>query len=387
MPKFRVSVAIACFSCVFLLAAPDPRIYLQHDWYVVEMVVFERIDAPPSPEHLVHGAEYRVYSADLRSISPSELQQQKLEEIVQAHSNRDSRLAFDESTTDQSLSTKSTIPTHGCWLHQSTISAEIFNSQRTDVDEITIELTESSEKPDLFNDQSVINADLTQAIRNPLLPDWLPDDWETDEVIMHRVGNILGLCDEDVTAMIASQVLELEIRGEDSEETPLTAHMIEQEYAEYERELYGDAGTRRDPKNWTLARAASRMRSEGYRIIDHAAWHQDALERGTNKPFLVQLGEVQSDNSFEVEGTIVLSSARFLHLDIDLWKSVKPQESPTEIDNKPRLLYYSMQESRRLTLGKTHYFDHPKFGMLVRVQRLPVPERLVSLLEQLDSAF
>lgn len=387
MPKFRLSVAIACFSCVYLLAAPDPRIYLQHDWYVVEMVVFERIDAPPSPEHLLHGADYRVYSADLRSISPSQKQQHKLEEIVQAHSNKGSLLAFDESTNNQALSSEFTTPIHGCWLHQSTVSTEIFDSQSTDVEEITIGLAENSEKPDLFNDHSVSNVDLTQAIRRPSLPDWLPDDWETDEVIMHRVGGVLGLCDEDVTAMIAAQVLQSEIQDANSEETPLTAQVIEQEYAEYERELHRGSGTRRDPETWTLARAASRIRSEGYRIIDHAAWHQDALERGANKPLLVQFGEIQPDNRFEVEGTVVLSSARFLHLDVDLWKSVEPRESPAEIQNLPRLLYYSMQESRRLTLGKTHYFDHPKFGLLVRVQRLPVPDRLVSLLEQLDGAF
>lgn len=405
MPRLRLLAAIACFSCVFLHPAADPRIYLQHDWYVVEMVVFERIDAPPSPEHLVHGSDYRIFSADLRSISPSKYQQRNLEEAVQAHSSTDSQPVFDSSTesgmndavqsdsratsstSDYVLATESSVFDEGCWLHQRTLSVTNFDLSVSDELEQDIEPLENSEEHVLFDDQFVFGGDLPQATRNPGLPDWLPDEWETDEVIMYRVGRVLGLCEEDLITMIASQALEQVTEDEDSDEMPLSAQVVEQEYAAYERELYRETGTRRDPETWTLARAASRLSNEGYRIIDHAAWHQDALERGANKPLLVQFGQSHPGSRFEVEGTVVLSSARFLHLDIDLWKSIEPNESPTEIDQLPRLLYYSMQESRRLTLGKTHYFDHPKFGLLVRIQRLPVPQRLVSLLEQLDNAF
>ena len=387
MHKLRLLSAIACFSCVFLYGAPDPRIYLQHDWYVVEVVVFERIDSPPSPEHLIHGSDYRTFSADLRAISSSEQQQRKLEEIVQAHSSTPSDLPFDSSTNAHEQSSESTTPIEGCWLHQRTMSTVNLNKSISNEQEDLIEPADISDEHNLFDKQAVFNDDPTPPSRDPLLPDWLPDDWETEDVVMHRVGRILGLCEEDMGSMLALQALTRTQPEEDEDVAPVTAQLIEQEFATYERDLHRSTGIRRDRETWTLARAASRLSNEGYRIIDHASWHQDALERGANKPLLVQFGHSRSGDRFEVEGTVVLSSARFLHLDVDLWKSIESETSTTGTDQLPRLLYYSMQESRRMTLGVTHYFDHPKFGLLVRVQRLPVPERLESLLEQLDNAF
>lgn len=379
-----------------MYAAPDPRIYLQHDWYVVEVVVFERTEAPPSPEQLVHGSEYRFFAADLQSLSPSEQQQRKLEEIVQAHSGSSSLLAPRGSTESQigspvrsgpAEADEPTIPNKGCWLHQWTLTAENLDVPTKDSSEIALAQLVSPNEQDVLESQSVLNGTLAPATRDPLLPDWLPDEWETDELILHRVARILGLCQEDMSAMLESQVLGSMEQDAEKEESPVTAGIIEREYATYERDLHRSAGTRRDRESLSLTRAANRLSNEGFRIIDHAAWHQDALEREASKPVLVQFGESQPDNRFEIEGTVVLSSARFLHLDIDLWKSYSPKESSTAINRLPRLLYYAMQESRRLTLGKTHYFDHPKFGLLVRVQRLPVPDRLVALLEQLDNAF
>ena len=387
MHKLRLLSAITCFSCVFLYAAADPRIYLQHDWYVVEVVVFERIDAPPSPEHLIHGSDYRTFSADLRSISSSEQQQRTWEEIVQTQSSTPSDLPFDSSTNAREQSSESTTPSEGCWLHQRTMSTVNLNTSIRNEHADLIEQSDISDEHNLFDNQAVFNDDRTHPTRNPLLPDWLPDDWETEEVVMHRVGRILGLCEEDMGSMLALQALTRTQPEEDEDVAPVTAQLIEQEFATYERDLHRSTGIRRDRETWTLARAASRLSNEGYRIIDHASWHQDALARGANKPLLVQFGDSRSGNRFEIEGTVVLSSARFLHLDVDLWKSIESEASTTGTDQLPRLLYYSMQESRRMTLGVTHYFDHPKFGLLVRVQRLPVPDRLVSLLEQLDNAF
>lgn len=387
MHKLRLLSAITCFSCVFLYAAADPRIYLQHDWYVVEVVVFERIDAPPSPEHLIHGSDYRTFSAHLRAISPSEQHQRMLEDIVQAHLSAVSELPIDSSTNVHVQTSESTTPDTGCWLHQRTMSTVNLNTSISNEHDELIEPSDISDELNLFDNQVVFNDDLTPPTRNPLLPEWLPDDWETEEVVMHRVGRILGLCEEDMGAMLASQALTQTHPEEDGDVAPVTAKLIEQEFATYERGLHRSTGIRRDRDTWTLARAASRLSNEGYRIIDHASWHQDALERGANNPLLVQFGDSRSGNRFEIEGTVVLSSARFLHLDVDLWKSIESEASTTGTNQLPRLLYYSMQESRRMTLGVTHYFDHPKFGLLVRVQRLPVPDRLVSLLEQLDNAF
>ena len=38
-------------------------------------------------------------------------------------------------------------------------------------------------------------------------------------------------------------------------------------------------------------------------------------------------------------------------------------------------LGYRMVEKRRLKLNERHYFDHPKFGLLVQVSRLEANEK------------
>ncbi|MCY3884100.1 MAG: CsiV family protein [Gammaproteobacteria bacterium] len=396
MPKSRLFAAIVSLSCVFAHSAADPRIYLENDWYVLEIVVFERNAPSSTNEQLIHGIEVREFPHDLRSLSPSEFEQIELETLVQrdsgSRSSQSSKQFMNDRTGD---AFSSEFETHdstnagdklnsvigeniGCWLH---------HAKSTPTLDLRIEIpNEHTEAIDSDGNESLFGDDLSHPIRSPQLPDWLPDDWETNEVILQRIGRILGLCDEDLSDIIAAQESAVALE-ETIEEEPLTGKLIEDEFAIYERELRRTSGTRRNSGQLSLVRAANRLLSDGYRIIDHTAWHQDALARGSSKKLLVQFGERLDAASYELEGTVELSSARFLHISLNVWKAVNPSEKSIDSGHVPRLLFYSMKESRRLTLGQTHYFDHPKFGILVRVQRLAVPERLTSLLDQLDNTF
>lgn len=397
MPKYRLFAAIVGLSCVFAHSAADPRIYLESDWYVLEIIAFESNAPSSTNEQLIHGIEVRKFPHDLRSLSPSEFEQLELEDLVESYSGSRSSQQPNQSTNSRTEDAfKSESETNvsaiawdkpnsidgeniGCWLHHVKSTATL---------DLPIQLpNEHTEPADSVESESLLEDDLSHSTRSPQLPDWLPDEWETNEVILQRVGRILGLCDEDLSEIIAAQDSEIARLTELSEERSLTGKLIEKEFATYERELRRTSGTRRNSGQLSLNRAANRLLNDGYRIIDHTAWHQDALERGSSKKLLVQFGERLDKVSYELEGTVELSSARFLHISLDVWKAVNPREQSIDINRTSRLLFYSMKESRRLTLGQTHYFDHPKFGILVRVQRLPVPERFTSLLEQLDNTF
>ncbi|MBL1259542.1 MAG: hypothetical protein COB33_003300 [Thiotrichaceae bacterium] len=83
-----------------------------------------------------------------------------------------------------------------------------------------------------------------------------------------------------------------------------------------------------------------------------------------------------------LDGTIKLHLGRYLHLEADLLyrSQTEPLKNNTffmnfdEIEQPPTL--FRMHQKRRLRSGELHYFDHPMFGMLVKIipYELPEPE-------------
>ena len=113
--------------------------------------------------------------------------------------------------------------------------------------------------------------------------------------------------------------------------------------------------------------SARLSRSGRYRSLVHLGWRQRALNQ--NQALPVSIGGGNS----EVRGTVRLYLSRFLHLETHLLYS-----SPDALGGTP----FELIESRRMRSGELHYFDHPVFGMLVRVtpyqppggEYLPSPE-------------
>ena len=146
--------------------------------------------------------------------------------------------------------------------------------------------------------------------------------------------------------------------------------------------------------------------SSEYRPLLHIAWQQPALRAASARPVhLQQFEEVEAIpdtdtepediesliksadeqfNDYEVpellfDGTIKLRSSKFLHADIDF------AFFPVELDNtqdvrspeedlfvRQEADYVRLTESRKIRLNEIHYFDHPHFGVILRVSRLKI---------------
>lgn len=94
---------------------------------------------------------------------------------------------------------------------------------------------------------------------------------------------------------------------------------------------------------------ASRIdNSTDYRLLAHYAWGQEALPSSEAAVFLLP----PADFSQPLSGWIKVYASHLLFANLDLDYGG-----------------YRMSEKRRLKLNENHYFDHPRFGILLRVSR------------------
>jgi len=85
--------------------------------------------------------------------------------------------------------------------------------------------------------------------------------------------------------------------------------------------------------------------SSNYRLLHHFSWGQKALPYGRSANYSVA--------EQDARGFIKVYAEQLLFANIDLDVSG-----------------YRMNEKRRLKLNERHFFDHPKFGILMQVSRL-----------------
>ena len=149
--------------------------------------------------------------------------------------------------------------------------------------------------------------------------------------------------------------------------------------------------------------------SEKYRILMHTGWRQPGLARevaipvqfshiisdeapgieetaetGTavqaaQSPQALQTAEVPADvtamtNKAKLQGLITIVLSRYLHLDVEMLYQKQDQPGYVDMydtsflegrtDQEP--IYY-LKQTRRMRSQETHYIDHPKFSMLVRI--------------------
>lgn len=111
------------------------------------------------------------------------------------------------------------------------------------------------------------------------------------------------------------------------------------------------------PVGLQLANALDALGRNGhYRILSHHAWVQTLDAREKVPPI-----RIHSDDG-ALDGDIHFYMSRFLHFDVDL--------RYTDLTDPTHALY-RIDESRRIKSGETNYFDHPRFGVLVRLTALP----------------
>jgi peptidoglycan-binding protein CsiV len=115
------------------------------------------------------------------------------------------------------------------------------------------------------------------------------------------------------------------------------------------------------PPSPDFATAINSMRNDGrFRVLLHKRWTQSAESKLGGPP--VQLLSADS----QLSGTLKFYLARFLHLELNV--SYQPNSgaigATPASDVTPS---YVINEQRRVKSNELNYFDHPKFGVLVRV--------------------
>ncbi len=118
--------------------------------------------------------------------------------------------------------------------------------------------------------------------------------------------------------------------------------------------------------------------SSEYRPVYHVAWQQPELTKSRAKKVHIKNPEAR------INGTVNLRGGHLLHLDLDIsyfidlyTESVTSftEEGSEEVVMEDIIMtgtYAQMKETRRIKLNELHYFDHPLFGVLMRVTRLGV---------------
>lgn len=110
-----------------------------------------------------------------------------------------------------------------------------------------------------------------------------------------------------------------------------------------------------------FAAAAAALQADGrYRVLLQKRWVQNA-DAKSNVP-AVSLTTVNR----ELDGILRFYLSRFLHLELNA--SFQPQAATIGSDAAPS---YVISEQRRIKSNEVHYFDHPKFGVLVKVSPAP----------------
>ncbi len=124
-----------------------------------------------------------------------------------------------------------------------------------------------------------------------------------------------------------------------------------------------------------LQSEAQRLRrNNAYRVLLHDAWMQAVPPRDAPLPVMVQVGDRLAD-TWLIEGTLAVTVSRYLHVDARLWYG--------DVEAGGGDGYIEMAETRRLRSGELNYFDHPRFGMLMRIDPVEPPASLITDLEQI----
>lgn len=115
----------------------------------------------------------------------------------------------------------------------------------------------------------------------------------------------------------------------------------------------------RIPASSDLAAVAAGLENDArYRLLTHRRWVQVADNKPASSPVLLR-----TDNS-EVDGYVRFYVSRFLHVEINL--AFQPQVAALG-GTDPAPTPYRLTEQRRIKSQELYYFDHPKFGALVRI--------------------
>lgn len=129
------------------------------------------------------------------------------------------------------------------------------------------------------------------------------------------------------------------------------------------------------PEELKLGNEYRRLRAiAAYEPLVHAGWVQPGLPEADADVFdLKTLGVVNP------RGTVRVHLSRFLHITLDLTYQGSASAAPASgsndgLDEIVLAPQYRLRATRSARSNELHYFDHPAFGVLVRVTPVPTQD-------------
>jgi hypothetical protein len=129
------------------------------------------------------------------------------------------------------------------------------------------------------------------------------------------------------------------------------------------------------PNELKLGQEYRKLRAiAAYEPLAHVGWVQPGLAEADAVP--MDLGTLGVLNP---RGTVRVHLTRYLHITLDLTyqatsSSTTPAQSSVDgLDEIVLAPQYRLTTTRRVISGELHYFDHPAFGVLVRITPVPAP--------------
>jgi len=138
-------------------------------------------------------------------------------------------------------------------------------------------------------------------------------------------------------------------------------------------------------QQWTLQKEHQVLnRRDGYDVLTHVAWFQ-TFDSKKNMPIRLTGGEILSDlpqdtglgseRVWELDGIIKASRSHTRYFTVEanlaLSEKIQPdaQSSLYYYDAIPqeRFQHFYLRQKQRLQSHELHYFDHPLFGLLVKI--------------------
>lgn len=149
--------------------------------------------------------------------------------------------------------------------------------------------------------------------------------------------------------------------------------------------------------SYRLAKAYQRLRASrsGLRPLIHEAWVQSVHSKAKSRPLYIRTQGQGAPSAPQIEGTVLVSSNRYLHLNLDLTLSKPAPPEPAAYAQtsgadshhlRPHLKLYRMLDRRRMLSGKLYYIDHPLLGVLIEVTPYSSPEPTAAAVEETGSS-
>jgi hypothetical protein len=116
------------------------------------------------------------------------------------------------------------------------------------------------------------------------------------------------------------------------------------------------------PADSGLAPAVAALEKSGrHPVLAHLRWKQNAEAKSVSKPVKI------AGTAGGLDGSLRFYLSRFLIVEMNL--ALRETQNAGTFSGSPEngAVVYSLNEPRRVKVSETHYFDHPKFGALVRV--------------------